>query len=295
MATLSNILRDSLVKLGQLQVFTATGGTTETIVDSDLGGTDNDFVRGTMIVIRDAGGSSAAPENEFAEIIGYTSSTGTITGASNAFTASPASGDTYGISNGKDYPHQQMIEEVNIALQALSDIPLIDTSITTAASQTEYALPVALKRQPPYRVDLQMITTDANNNQWKEIDRGRWEYVPAVGGSTALLIIRDQLPIGRLFRIWYKHEHTSVRIYSDIIYEGIHPERLVWETVYQALLWKNGQQPGDEGIIAQLQNAENKRIDAAAEHTIWKPPRRSKLLIVKGAVEKDVFTVPGPP
>ena len=98
MTTLSNILRDSLVKLGQLQVFTATGGTTTTIVDSDLGGTDSDFVRGTMVVIRDAGGASAAPENEFAEITAYTSSTGTLTGAASSFTVAPASGDTYGLS-----------------------------------------------------------------------------------------------------------------------------------------------------------------------------------------------------
>ncbi len=189
-----------------------------------------------------------------------------------------------------------MIRLINRALSQVGDIPLMDTSITTATAQTEYAVPVALKRQPPYRVDLQIVTTDPNNNQWEEIDRGRWEYVPAVGGSTGLLIISDQLPIGRLLRIWYKGPHSAMGLYNDTIYEGIHEEWLVWETVYRALRVRAAKQDKLSDMDIQLlQEAGVERQKQMLKHTLWKPPRRSKLLIVKRhGREKDFFTFPGP-
>ena len=295
MTTLSDILRSSLVKLGNMEVFTATNGSTTTIVDSDLGGTDADKVRGTMMVLANADSAGAAPENEFAEVTGYTASTGTMTGAASSFTVAPAAGDTYGISNGKDYPHQQMIRSVNDALQSLGDIPKVDTTtLDTAANQTEYAYALAWKRQPPYRVDLQMVTTDADDNKWKELNPGLWYYVPADAGSTGLLVFNFNPVAERGLRVWYRGPHDAVVDYNDVIYEGFHPELVVWQTVYEALLWKMGQQPGDENIIAQLNNAENKRIEMTATHTVWKPKNKSRLLILGRADVEDRFTYPGP-
>ncbi len=295
MATLSNILRDSLVELGEFRENAATGGTTTTIVDSGISGSDTDYVGGTMLVTRDAGGLSAAPENEFAEVTSYTAATGTMTGAASSFTAAPAVGDRYGVST-KKYPHFEMIRYINRALSQVGDVPLMDTSITTAASQTEYAVPVALKRQPPYQVDLQTVTTDSNNNQWVEIDRGRWDYVPAVGGSTGLLIISDQLPTGRLLRIWYKGPHSAMRVYNDTIYEGIHEEWLIWETVYRALRVRAAMQDKLSDMDTQLlQEAGVERQKQMLKHTIWKPQRRSSLLIVKRFGRgRDRFTFPDP-
>ena len=293
MATLSNILRDLLVELGEFRENAATGGSSSTVLDGDLGGTDDNFNGGTVIITRDAGGSGGAPENEFGEVTDYTASSGTIASGTN-FTQDPVSGDRYGVSTNK-YPHFEMIRVINRALSQVGDIPLIDTSITTASSQTEYAIPVALKRQPPYQVDLQTITTDANNNQWREIDRGLWDYVPAVGGSTALLIIPGQLPIGRLLRIWYKGPHALVRLFGDTIYEGIHEEWLVWEAIYRALRVRAAKQDKLSDMDIQLlDEAGIERQKQMLKHTIWKPQRRSELLIVRRATDKDVFTVPGP-
>jgi hypothetical protein len=104
---LSEIVEGTLRKLGALQVNVATGGTTTTIVDSDLGGSDDDFNGGTAIIIRDSAGAGAAPENEFSEVTDYATGTGTLT--VNTLTVAPASGDVYGVSTGKDYPHYQVI------------------------------------------------------------------------------------------------------------------------------------------------------------------------------------------
>ena len=291
--TVSSILKASLQKLGQLQVNAATGGSTTTVVDSNLGGAENDFVGGSLIILRDAGGVSSAPEGEFSEITGYSGGTGTF--AINALTTGPVATDIYGHSTGKDYPHYQMIEFINEALQVISDYPQVDTtSLDTASNQTEYAYPVALKRFPPHRIDIQTRTTDANDNRWKEINRGLWDYVPAAPGSTGLIIFTFQPSAKRDLRLWYKLTHGSVYDYDDVIYEGYDSELVVWETVYQALLWKLGQRPGDENIISSLNNAENKRIEAAANNTVWEPPRKSKLLILGRTSEIDQFSYPGP-
>lgn len=292
--TVSNILQGALRKLGQLQVHAVTGGSTTTVVDSDLGGTLNDFVGGSLIIVRDVGGVGALPESEFSEITSYSSGTGTLTGGT--FTTSPVALDIYGISNGEDYPHYQMLQCINDALQSIGDFPQVDTTtLDTVNNKTEYAAAVAWKRQPPYRIDIQGKTTDDNDNKWREINRGLWEYVPAAPKSAGLIIFKFQPSSSRDLRIWFKDKHPAVHLYSDVIYEGFHPELVVWETVYQALVWKLGQQPGDANIIAQLNNAENKRVEMAAIHTVWKPKRKSKLLVLSRATVQDQFSYPDPP
>ena len=290
--TAGSILEDALTELGQLQINSATGGSPATIVDSDLGGTENDFSGGTGLIIRDLAGTSTL--GQFGEVTSYSSGTGTLSFAAATFTQTIASGDIYGVSTGKDYPHHQMINAINRALQSLGDVPKVDTTtLDTASNKTEYTYAVAWKRQPPYQVDIQMVTTNANDNQWREINKGLWYYVPADAGSTGLIVFRDSLIASRDLRIWYRGPHDAVFDYDDVIYEGFHPEIVVWQTVYEALLWKNGQQPGNEGIIAQLNNAENKRIEARAENIVWKPRKKSNLLILSKIDDKeDKFTYP---
>ena len=86
--------------IGDYLSLTASGGTTTTVVDTDLDNLteDNGGVQGYVKIVTDAGGSGAAPEGEIRRIkngtSGYTASSTTIT-VNFAFTASPASGDTY--------------------------------------------------------------------------------------------------------------------------------------------------------------------------------------------------------
>lgn len=292
--TVTNILESSLTKLGQLRVSAATGGSTTTVVDSNLGGTESDFVGGSLIILRDVGGAGSAPEGQFSEITAYSGSSGTF--SIDTLTTGPVAKDIYGHSTGNDYPHYRMLRCINDALQAIGDFPQVDTTtLDTANNKTEYAAAVAWKRQPPYQIDIQGKTTDSNDNKWREINRGLWEYVPAAAGTEGLIIFTFQPSSSRDLRIWFKDKHPAVHNYSDVIYEGFHPELVVWETVYQALLWKIGQQPGDANIIVQLNNAENKRVEMAAIHTPWKPKRKSKLLILSRATVQDQFSYPDPP
>ncbi len=298
MATLSNILRDSLIELGAATIGKATGGTTVTVVDSALGGTDDDYNGGSIIITYDNGGAGAAPEEEFARVSDYAQSSGTITVLdADKFTVAPAVSDEYLVST-KKYPHQKMIRAINRALSQIGDIPRVDTTtLDTASSKTEYAYAVEWKRSPPYRVDIQIRTTDSDDNQWRKISRGKWYYVPAVGGTGGLLIFKDQLPSSRDLRVWYKGPHPAVQDYDDDIYEGIHEEWLIWEVVYRALRERLGRRDALSEWEVQLMNEANaERKEQRARHKIWFPKRDTKLFIVSRArKDLDMIATPDPP
>jgi len=281
MTTLSDILQDVLIYLGDFKEGKATGGTTASVSDSTHSGTaDDDYIGGTVFITYDSGGAGGAPEGQFAQVTDYTATGGTITCAASSFTVSPVAGDYYGVST-KKWPLYKLISLVNSALSGIGDIPLVDTTtLDSAAAQTEYACATAWKRSGPIRVDLQTKTSDANDNKWKEINRGEWEYVPATAGSTGLIVFSYQLPSGRDLRIWYKDIHPAVRIYSSVINEAIHPEHLVWETIYRALRWKKGMRDAPSGIEDMLREADQRRIEYAALRRPREPKRRSKLLIL---------------
>ena len=282
---LSNLLQKAYARLGQANYSVATGGDTATIVDSKQAGLhgDNEWALGSAIVIRDSAGASAAPENEYAYLTGYTDSTGTFTAATSAFSSSCGAGDTFMFIN-DFYPLYTMIELANEAVQSFGTIPLIDTSITTAAAQTEYTYPVAAKRRPPLRVEYQGKTNDANDNRWIPIDN--WRYDPATAGSTGILVI-PQLGTGRTVRIWYEGVHPTLKAYNSPILESLEPELVTARLVELALEWQNTRlQGGDDFLLQRGMKAQSDRMEAEAKFKSNKPRRRSKLLVV-GKTETD--------
>jgi hypothetical protein len=127
-----------------------------------------------------------------------------------------------------------MIQRANEALREIGYVPTVDTSITTADSQTEYTLPVACKRENLLRVEIQSITTDANDNQWVTIVSPR--VVAAGPGTTGLLII-PQYTTGYNVKLTYLGQHAAVSAYSDVISEYINPILAVKALEVQALNW----------------------------------------------------------
>ena len=290
---LTNLLVEAYRRLGQFNESAQTSGTaTTTIIDSVLAGkgADDDWVDGAVFVTYDAGGSAAAPEGQFKVVTDYADSTGTFTFG--AMTAATGVGDRYGYVS-QLYPLQTLIGLANSTLQSLGDIPLVDTTtLDTAAAQTEYTYAVDWKRSPPYRVDMQGKTTDANDNQWRIVDG--WEYIPATAAATGLLVL-PQLASGRGLRIWYQGPHPSVQAYGDDIFAGFNPELVTLGLVERALEWQNSRlQGGDPFLMQRWNDAKQQAAMAKQDFPIWKPKRRANLLIVGGSAEEDRFTYPGP-
>jgi len=259
---LTHLLQKAYRRLKVARTSTATGGSTTTIVDTklvdDLGDSNEDDIlnRGTAIIVRDAGGAGAAPEGEFSRITDYDDA-GTITVST--LTAAVASGDTY-MNMSPDFPLLDMIEIVNDALVYLGRIPKVYSTLTTAANQTEYTLPVALKGVDLHDIELQGILTDSNDNRYIPIEG--WKITPALPGSTALLTI-PQFASGYILRIGYPGTHPRVSAYSDYISEYVHPELASAATAAHALQWYNSQRSGADDYWKQREDRAWNQLDIA--------------------------------
>lgn len=275
---LTHILQQLFRRLGG-KVTLATGGSTTTLIDTKLadeladGNEDDVYNGGTVVVITDAGGANAAPEGEFSRVTDYVASTTTLT-FSPALTAAPASGDTVMIVP-PDFPLYDMIEIVNDALKYISRVPRYDTSITTAANQTEYTLPLAVKGRQILNVELQGITSDANDNRWQQIPN--WQEGFAAAGTTGTFIIRQPVS-GYTVRITYLAEHARVSAFADFIDEHF-DRNLVHAAVFAHVLqWKNDRDAlsggADNATLGLEQKAWSQLDRELVRNRVNIPPRR---------------------
>jgi len=289
---LTRLLQYAYRELGQLNVSTATGGTTTTIVDSkmvDIYG-DDELKDGFAVIIEDAGGEGASPEGKYNRISGNTQSNGTIT-VESSLGNSVGAGDTYGYAN-NFYPHYDMIQLANDVLRDLGDMYLIDTTtLDSAASQTEYTYAIAWKHRKPFRVEIQGRVGDADDNKWYTLNR--WEYRPATAGSTGLLVFDQQLPIGRDIAVHYLGRHPVVNSYEDPIIENVHPTLATKALVMKALEWQNRRlQGGDPFLIQSWNDARIEYDKARMMYQPWLPKRKPQLFTLGRYSEEDNFTVP---
>jgi hypothetical protein len=190
------------------------------------------------------------------------------------------------------FPLNQILFAINRGLESLGDIPAnADTTLTTGANQTEYSVPVALKRGLK-QIWIQGRTNDANDNQWYQIYDRRTD--PAVGGTASTLYL-PQLPSGRTIRLIYDGAHPSISLYSDVISEYVHPRVATAASVLKLLQWYNridANQDSQSYFLWLEQEYANKYLPLAlAEFPIHRPYRTPKYSIF-GTAKAD--TVPDP-
>ena len=277
--TFSQLAQDvwhSLGKIAPLENFLATGGSTTTVVngkvaDREEGEDDNYCVDYTAVVVRDAGGASAAPEGEMQRVYLYNSGTYTYT-VDTAFSTDVASGDEIMLANA-DIPLREMYRAANQALTKIGDIALVDTSLTTAADTTEYTLPVTLKRGDPYKVEVEVGDSDG----WKVVSGAYVE--PSLPGTTAILRLPQQ-DSGKTIRVVYSGEHPKLTAYSSTIAEVIHPDLMTAATVAEALKWYLNSHGGGEDFDKQRYNEALQDYETALmRHPVWKPHKAPKIFV----------------
>lgn len=275
---LTHVLQGVYRRLGG-KVLLATGGSTTTVIDSKLaedlaeGNEDDVWNGGTVIVIEDAGGAAAAPEGEFSRITDYVSSSYTAT-FSPAVTAAIAANDRVLVAP-PDFPLYDVIEVVNDALRNLGEIPLVNTSLTTASSQTEYTIPIALKGENLINVEIQGTTSDSNDNEYFPVPG--WKIVPAATGTAETLVI-PQYSAGYTIRLTYLGRHTRVDAFDDPINEYLSPELVHAAVMAHVLQWRNDSAlvsgGADENMIKLESKAWSQYDRAKIEHKIERPVRQ---------------------
>ncbi len=274
--TLANLTYEVARAIGSgvLVEGTATGGTTNTIVDNVErvvdAETDDYWNGGTMWVTYDAGGASAAPEWEYDIIYDFTSTTGTIT-ARTGFTAAVAAGDRYALCK-KRFPQQVLVQNVNRALQDLDIIPVVDsTTITIASSQTEYSITVDASMDLR-AVLIQGDTGDTDDNRWSEL-KG-WRIEVTATGTADKLILPRQYTSGKALQLVYAGYHPELKVYSDKLCEGVHKNRVVFQAAAYCMEWYMNKTSSDmyaDSYVRMLARAE----EAKAKHPVKLPPRPS--------------------
>ena len=227
-SNLRDIIRDSLLDMGELYSGVATGGSTTTLVDSGLKGRQDDWKFGTAFIDYDAAGAGADPEGKMLEISAYARATGTITTAT--WTTAPVAGDRYSVAD-KHYPLDVMITNVNRALKMIGEIPKVDTSLTTAANQLEYTIPAAARGQDKiHDIYIGATTTTADRELSRRLD---WGTTP-----DHKLIFTSAKLTGIPIEIWYTGRHDDLWVYTGALSPFVNHELAVAATVYQS--YRNG-------------------------------------------------------
>lgn len=280
---LTDILQAFYSDMGQtdpiIGSFVATGGSATTFINTDWANFDNppeeDSLKNRYAFVS-ATTDGLTPQGKWSKVSAYVDSTQTATIAT--VTDAIGAGDTIMLPKQDLFPLQILVDRVNRALTNLGEIPLVDTSLTTEANKTEYALPTAAKKKL-IAVYMQGQTTDANDNQWEVVSN--WRIDPTAAGTTGLLIL-PQLSAGYSLKLVYMGIHPKVTLYSDYISEYIHPKIVVLATIVEALSWYNNRdenQGANEYFTWLVGEKKNELAQAKMEYPIWKPARSPKWFI----------------
>ena len=273
-------MRAAWTNLGDMVMITATGGSATTIVDANTRyTTDNALMGGTAVVVTTTDGLS--PQGKYARISSFVASTKTFTIAT--VTDAIESGDIIGLAKSR-IPAVQMAQAVNDALAYhIGTISLVDTSLTTVADQTEYAIPVELKIKKLLDVLIQTRTDDADRNDYKSI-KGQTQYFPAAPGSTGLLVIPNHAS-GYKIKLDYEGVHPELTAYNSVVSETISEQLIVAATVDKATEWLMSKK-GDaamNGFLAQRRNEAIQVItNAKTESPVNRTTRKPKWFSLNG-------------
>ena len=197
-------------RLGVLRTGTATGGDTASLIDTARTEEDDTWNGGTVWIITDAGGASAAPEGEWATISGFASATGDAT--ISTLTAAVAAGDTYGIASAR-YPLDVLKTAINNELTKHEVIRYDTTSLDVAAGQSEYDLPTGIYGHNLMGV-YEATTTDSNDNKWTPLN---FSVQESDTGSQHVLVIHSGITSTNDLMLEYKYRLVPLYLASDEI------------------------------------------------------------------------------
>lgn len=255
----------------------ATGGSTSTLIDTLMLDQQNDYWnKGTIWILRDAGGASAAPEREVRIISDFVNSSATANVSSN-FTAAVASGDRFAIAE-KYIPYDVIVQKINQALTDLGPIPYTDTSsLTTAADTTEYTLPGATNLDLR-EVYLQINLGEPDNNAWQPIHNWRKELSDP--GNADTLILPETVTAGYALKLVYIATHPQLFQPTDPLSEHVPLERVIYPAVLECLRWRKVRNASDQWND-EIAKYEQKMLNIKAMHPITYPQRSNRIGIFK--------------
>lgn len=244
--TLFEIMREVIRNLQMVREGTATGGTTTTLIDTNLSDPD-DYYNGGVLFI-----DLASPT--VVQITDWALLTKTFTIPT---VAEVTSGKTFTVANER-FPIDVLKNVVNRALRnEIGKIGKMDTSLTIVQDQKEYTLPSGV--------------SDVRRVEYGDADSG---YKVHYGWKEEYGKIRflSSYPSTGNLRLHYGFTHVALSAYSDLIDDMVDREYLITAATYLALSWRKlkvGDNEPENNDLFNLYAAELARMRAI---------HRSKLL-----------------
>lgn len=276
MTTLFDIAWQVSQEMGDTLAGVATGGSTTSIVDLERlkNFPDVYFDRAPAFIITST--DNLAPENEFAGVRKYNPATFTIT-LNSTLTAAVASGDNYFIGSAR-YPLHDIIMAVNRTLREIGPIPLVDTSLSTSSTQTEYTIPATVRNIR--EVYIQTIDNDADDNQWSKLYD--WEVERAATGSQDTLILGHQPAANKTLKIVYEGEHGNVHASSDSIANFLDPRLIIAGTVKNLIRSRVRSAGDNDPMLRQQYDDVMQEYEELKSKMVNVMPKRTQRLMIIG-------------
>lgn len=228
--TLFDLTLKCAIELGIVRQSVATGGSTNTIVDTNLLATlDDDYLDQGTAWITDTT-DDAAPKSELSIISNSVGATGTAT-LQDAVTTAVAAGDRFAIAAPR-YKWFELSQQINSALYMDGYIATVDTSLTTAAQQREYTLPAGAELDLR-QVQLYTNKADTDRNIPRTIYN--WEVHQTATGTQNTLVLNADYSTGLTIELTYATQHADLQVAADKLNEAIHPDRIVFEAAANAM------------------------------------------------------------
>lgn len=270
--TLFDITLQLARALGVLTEGVATGGSTTSIADTvERTEADDLWNLGTAWITYDAAGTGVAPQGEYSVITDFANTGGVITLRS-TLTAAVASGDRYAVASAR-YPLQLLIQKINETFGVIEKTDI--TTITTAASQTEYSLPsdvLDLKQ-----VWVQTNSDDSDDNGWEKLYD--WDVQKSDTGTANKLILMRQFDAGYKAKLVYLTYPNTLRGPTDKLDDSIHINKVVWNAAVGCLLWRKAKVGESDDSVNELLNYyQNLAAQMNAEYAMRLPRKSAKTI-----------------
>ncbi len=285
MTTMFNATLQLAQRLGIVRVSTATGGTTSTLLDTKRTEIDDAFnPGGTVWLITDAGGASAAPEGEFPVVTDFAKTGGVITAT---FTVAPASGDTYGVAGG-DFPLDVLISAINNEIIKYKQ-PLWDlTSLDITNAKSEYDLPTGIRAENLIGV-FESTVDDADDGRWVELN---WHIREAATGTQHKLVIDTRnVGVDNDIGLQYLSQLSPLYLATDVIDDIVKMARILDSAAAHARVIRMSTYGTASKLeIEMLRIHREDAVLARAENVIRYPARRGS--VVEGGITRSARLEP---
>ncbi len=229
---------------------------------------DDTFNRGTVFLVTDVAGLSAAPEGETAKITDYAGSIGTVYVTSGDFSVPPAIGDAFALTK---IPRYELFQALNSALQDLGPVPSEGVSLTTASATRSYTIPAAAK------ADLRQVWIARRTSEpydWEEL----YHWMVRDNTSTYDLLFPYQPESGYKLRLVYVAAHALLDADADTIQAVVPDDYLIWRAAYHHYRLRLHYPGKDEKRWTGLMNeAAEYAAQALRRHPIRLPQKTARM------------------